>query len=98
MNKTVNIFLGITIGLAVGASVGLLYAPRKGRETRDKINYRLDKARDKLRELVDDLSQGDDLPNVAQEESEKVASEVRNKAQSLLSEVEDYIQKIQNEK
>lgn len=81
----------------VGTSVGILFAPREGRETRDKLTYRLDKARVQLRQLVEDIQNTEAMRNVAQEESEKVTSEVKGKVEMLLSEVEEYIDKIQNE-
>ena len=43
-------FLG---GAAVGAVVGLLLAPRSGKETRERIMKRAEDARDDLDELID---------------------------------------------
>lgn len=97
MNKTISTLLGFMIGVTAGASVGILFAPREGRETRDKLTYRLDRTREQLRKLIEDIQQNEALRNVAQEESEKVTSEVKGKVEMLLSEVEDYIEKIQNE-
>jgi gas vesicle protein len=36
--------LGIIIGIAVGAALGLIIAPRSGRETRDALRKRMNTA------------------------------------------------------
>ena len=40
--KTTNVLLGVLGGVAVGAALGILFAPEKGSETRKKI---LDKSK-----------------------------------------------------
>lgn len=95
MSKTVNVLLGFAGGLAAGAGIGILFAPREGRETRDKLTYRLDKARNHLKKLIEDIRATEEFQNLAQEESHRVTSEVTGKVEMLLNEVEDYIQKIQ---
>jgi gas vesicle protein len=37
-NSTVNLIGGILLGTAVGAALGILFAPDKGSETRKKIS------------------------------------------------------------
>jgi gas vesicle protein len=41
-----NSFLWFLAGLGLGAVVGVLYAPKPGRETRDDIRQRADEGRD----------------------------------------------------
>lgn len=49
-------------GLAIGATVGLLYAPQSGEETRSQIRSAAHKSGDRLRESGDELfSRGRDL-------------------------------------
>ncbi len=45
-----NNFLWFLLGLGVGAAVGVLYAPRAGRETREAIMRTAEESRDKVKE------------------------------------------------
>ena len=47
--KTLPWFIG---GIALGATVGLLYAPKAGKETREDISDWLNKKREQTRELA----------------------------------------------
>src|SRR5512142_2299328 len=49
-DKNGNSFLWFLLGLGVGAAVGVLYAPRPGRETRDAILRGAEEGRDKVME------------------------------------------------
>lgn len=45
-----NTFLWFLLGLGVGAAVGVLYAPRPGRETREAILKGAEEGREKVKE------------------------------------------------
>ncbi len=45
-NSGGNGFLWFLAGLGIGAAVGILYAPRSGRETREYLRDRADEGRD----------------------------------------------------
>ena len=47
---------GLVIGAAIGGALGLLFAPRSGKETRDELRERAETALDELREAADQLS------------------------------------------
>lgn len=51
--KASNIVLGIVGGVAVGAILGVLFAPDKGTNTRKKISDGVGKAKDDLKDGVD---------------------------------------------
>lgn len=60
MANTGNTLLALLTGAAIGAGVGLLYAPDKGEKTRKKLKKNADKAKKefskKVKETTDDLS------------------------------------------
>jgi gas vesicle protein len=52
--KTGNLIAGVVGGLAVGAILGVLFAPDKGANTRRKILKRAEKAKEDLKDGFDD--------------------------------------------
>ncbi len=60
MNKT-NVAIGVLAGVAVGALLGVLFAPDKGSETRKKLSRRVtdkaDDVKDKFDELLQELTE-----------------------------------------
>ena len=66
--STSNLFMGFCAGLAVGAVLGILYAPDKGTTTRKKIikktqelaedlEDRFDELKDEVTDLVEDVKE-----------------------------------------
>ena len=56
----VNVVIGAMAGLAVGALLGVLFAPERGEDTRKKLSKTsketTDVIKDKFNELIDDLA------------------------------------------
>ncbi|WP_456458083.1 YtxH domain-containing protein [Reichenbachiella sp.] len=98
MSKNSNSFLAFLTGAAAGAILGILYAPDKGENTRDKLSYQLDKYSKKLDELVKEFVEGKQLSdNEARTEGDKIVSDAKEKAERLLDDVNGLITKIKGE-
>ncbi len=91
MSSTKNLITYLA-GVATGVSIGMLFAPEKGEVTRDRLAYRLGNYRDQLQALVNEYIENGDADvgenSAAKAESRKVVSEAREKAESLLRDVE----------
>lgn len=97
MNRGSSNLLAFVLGAATGAILGILYAPDKGSNTRDKLSYQLDKYKKQLEDLLEDLVNGKmEVSSMAKEESKKVVSEARKKAEQLLTDVDDLIGQIKS--
>lgn len=99
MSRNNNNLLAFVIGALTGAALGILYAPDKGKNTRDKLSFRLDKYRIKIKELAEELIEGkENSTSEAKDEAKKVVNEATQKAESLLNDVESLLEEIQSKK
>jgi len=97
MSKKSNTFLAFLTGAATGAILGLLYAPDKGENTRDKLSFQLDKYKKKLDELLKEIMDGEQLAqSEAKTEGEKIVTDAKVKAERLLDDVNGLINKIKS--
>lgn len=97
MNKGTSSAFAFILGAAAGAIVGILYAPDKGANTRDKLSYQLDKYKKQLETLLEDLINGKvEVSSMAKEEGEKVVNAAKEKAEQLLHDVDDLIGQIKS--
>lgn len=81
---TGKILLGVLAGVAVGAALGILFAPDKGANTRKKIVKKgddyADELKEKFQEFVENITE--QFENVKEEASNLVVK-AKNKAEEL---------------
>lgn len=88
----------LLIGIAVGSTFGLLYAPDKGKITRDRLSFRLSKYREQINQLLEDLGNSADLPeNSSKNEGQRVVNDAREKAEKLLEDVDRLMAQIKQQ-
>lgn len=92
--------LAFMVGAATGALLGILYAPDKGSNTREKLSFQLDKYRKLLQDLINDFVSGKETPltSEAKSQGQKVVDEAKNKAERLLEDVDDLLEQIRGKK
>lgn len=104
MKDQSKVLLALLTGLAAGAAMGILLAPEKGSETRDKLSYALKNLGDSIKDLASD--EIGDLTAVAEKVIGGFKSKLKNAeeeytktaavAQDLVQETKSEINKVAN--
>ncbi len=98
--KGSNALMAFLAGATAGAILGILYAPDKGTNTREKLSFQLDKYKKILEEYLADVISGNESPltSEAKSQGQKVVSEAKDKAQRLLDDVDELLEQIRGNK
>jgi len=78
-----KVLLGLLTGVAVGAALGILFAPDKGWNTRKRISKKAEDLTNDLREKFDEFI---DMVSVKVDEAKSKASDVADKAKEKAEE------------
>ncbi|HPF10370.1 MAG TPA: YtxH domain-containing protein [Flavobacteriaceae bacterium] len=102
MSKTANVITGIVSGLAVGATIGILFAPDKGSKTRKKIKKSALDSKDaivaKTQEITDQISKTfHHKKHEFSEELDKMVSDMSYKADDVIAALEQKLAKLKKE-
>lgn len=81
--KTSKLAVGAVIGAAAGVALGILTAPKSGKETREDLKRKAEEAKDKANATRDDLIF----------KAEEVADDVRVKAAEKIESVKSSLKK-----
>ncbi len=102
MNNNSNIIAGILGGAAVGLTLGVLYAPDKGSETRRKIREKAKDAKDTIVEkssaIADEISSRfSSRQNEFENELDHLLEEMDSKSDDAISTLERKLKQLKKE-
>ncbi|HEY4323119.1 MAG TPA: YtxH domain-containing protein [Mucilaginibacter sp.] len=83
MNDNSKVIVALLAGLAAGAALGILFAPEKGTETRDKLTESLKKLGESIRETA--AAEIDNLVGL----KDKVVDNIKSKIKDTEDEYQD---------
>ncbi|MES2267891.1 MAG: YtxH domain-containing protein [Bacteroidota bacterium] len=83
MNDNTKVVVALLAGLAAGAALGILFAPEKGTETRDKLSESLANLGDTIKETA--ANEIDKLVGI----KDKVVENIKTKIQGAEAEYQD---------
>jgi len=93
-NSSNSIIFFIT-GLVLGGIFGVLFAPDRGNNTRDRLTYRLNKYKLRIQEILDDvLDEKEVKRSKSRTDEKKVVNDAKDKAEKLLKDVDGILTKI----
>ncbi|MFH0894210.1 MAG: YtxH domain-containing protein [Bacteroidota bacterium] len=83
-----KVLLGVLAGVAIGATLGILFAPEKGSSTRKKISIKSDEYADELVEKFNDFIESiTEKFETVKEEAVRIAKDAKHKVEEVAAEV-----------
>ncbi len=90
-----NSIISFITGLVLGGIFGVLFAPDRGNNTRDRLTYRLNKYKLRIQEILDDvLDEKEVKRSKSRTDEKKVVNDAKDKAEKLLKDVDGILTKI----
>merc|ERR1711916_404397 len=89
MSNTGNIITGIVSGLAIGATVGILFAPDKGSKTRKKIKKTAKESKESLVAKTNEISE--QLSSTFTSNKKEFSNELDNMVKDMSYKADDVI-------
>jgi gas vesicle protein len=86
MNDNSKVVIALLAGLAAGAALGILFAPEKGTETRDKLTESLKKLGDSIRDTA--ATEIDNLVGLKDKVVENIKSKIKTNEQEYQDDLE----------
>jgi gas vesicle protein len=83
MTDNSKVVVALLVGIAAGAALGILFAPEKGTETRDKLSESLKKLGDSIKETA--ANEIDNLVGL----KDKVVDNIKSKIKTVDQEYQD---------
>lgn len=93
--NSTNSFISLIVGLIIGGVLGILFAPDKGNNTRDRLTYRLNKYKLRIQDLLEEILEDKEIKKSASgKEEKKVVNDAKDKAEKLLKDVDGILTKM----
>lgn len=86
MNDNTKVIVALLAGIAAGAALGILFAPERGTETRDKLSESLKNLGDTIKETA--AAEIDNLVGLKDKVVENIKSKVRGTEQEYQDDLE----------